>query len=102
MMSACSTNVCGEPGIVLTVGADPVADVLPSDVACNGVSASCQVSDAGACTQYYLLPIATGNCHIDVDLTSGKRFSTDLEVVKVSGCSGFYTNPSSAALVEVP
>lgn len=102
-MVSCSSNVCGEPGMVVTDATQRILDVLASDVACSGVTPSCQSSDdAGVCTEYLVLPVATGNCHIDVDLANGTRFSADVAVVGGRGCPGFYPAASSDAHIEAP
>ncbi len=78
--------------------------MLASDVACNGVVPTCQaVDDAGTCTKYYVVPIATGNCHIDVDLEKGTRFSDDVEINGgTAGCMGFYPVVAADSNIEVP
>jgi hypothetical protein len=98
-MTACSSNVCGAPGMVVIANA-PIVDVMLSDVACKGVTATCQATDdAGTCTRYYVVPTATGNCHIDVDF-SGHRFSADVTIVNGSGCPGFYPAHPSDSTIE--
>jgi hypothetical protein len=104
MLASCSTQVCGEQGFDVVAGADAIADVVVSDVACQGVTPPCVAGgDAGACTTYYVLPIATGNCHVDVDLAKGTTFSTDVKIVHGSdGCAGFYPSVAADAIIEVP
>ncbi len=81
-----------------------VVDVLSSDVACAGATPACDVlADGGACADYRVVPTAKGNCHIDVDLLSGTRFSADVKIVEQTGCCpGLYADPISSATIEVP
>jgi len=104
-MTGCSSNTCGAPGIVITAPTEQIIDVLASDVACAGVMPSCEATDgAGTCTKYLVLPIAAGNCHIDVDLVKGTRFSTDVKVAAGAGsCSAeYYPEIAAQANIEVP
>ena len=102
-MMSCSTNVCGEPGMIVTAATQKIVDVLASDVACNGVTPSCQAADdAGTCAEYLVRPVAAGNCHIDLDLANGTRFSADVAVVAGRGCPGFYPAVASDSHLEAP
>lgn len=101
---ACSgPSICGKPGMLVTAPTEQIIDVLASDVACNGIVPTCQAEGDAACTKYYVLPIATGNCHIDVDLESGTRFSADVEINGgTAGCMGFYPVVAADSNIEVP
>jgi hypothetical protein len=100
---SCSSPPCGVPGIVVTAPTEQIIDVLPSDVACDGVVPTCQAEDDAGCTKYYVLPNAVGNCHIDVDLEKGTRFSTDIDINGgTSSCMGFYPTIAADSNVEVP
>ncbi len=81
-----------------------MVDVLASDVACANVTPSCDfLAEGGACADYRVMPVTKGNCHIDVDLMSGTRFSADVKIVEQTGCCpGLYADPISAATIEVP
>jgi len=100
----CSSNTCGQAGISITAPTEQIIDVLVSDVACNGVTPSCEAEgEAGTCTKYLVLPTAAGNCHIEVDLQKGTQFSTDIEVAAgPSGCPGFYPTIAGDSNIEVP
>ena len=80
-----------------------LTDVELSDVACAGVTATCDEEDAGLCLRYQFMAIAAGNCHVDVDFSSGPaRFSADVTIVPGGCCGGFYASPPSAGDIEVP
>ncbi len=104
MVMSCSDAPCGQQGFDVVATTDPILDVAVSDVACQNVNASCVASDdAGTCTKYWVLPIATGNCHVDVDLVSGTRFSADVKISHGQGsCTGFYPSIAADAIIEVP
>ncbi len=104
IVSCSSNNTCGEPGLVVTAPSEQIIDVLASDVACVNVVPSCQAQDdAGVCTKYYVLPVAIGNCHLDVDLQKGTRFSTDVKIGNgTQACPGFYPDIATDSNIEVP
>jgi hypothetical protein len=104
MLASCSDPPCGQQGFDVVATTDPILDVAASDTACNGVTPSCASSDdAGTCTKYWVLPIATGNCHVDVDLANGTRFSADVKISHGPGsCAGFYPSIAADAIIEVP
>jgi len=104
MLCSCSSPSCGEPGFELIEGSETITGVSVSDVACIDVTPSClDDDDAGACATYYVLPVATGNCHVDVDLASGTTFATDVKIVRgAGGCAGFYPSLASDAVIEAP
>jgi hypothetical protein len=104
LASSCSDPPCGQEGFDVVAGTEAVLDVLVSDVACNGVVPSCIASDdAGACTKWWVLPNDTGNCHVDVDLGNGTRFSADVKIGHGSGsCTGFYPSIAADSIIEVP
>jgi hypothetical protein len=103
-MTCSSPPTCGTPGMLVTAPTEQIIDVLASDTACAGVVPNCQATDdAGACTQYYVLPVAAGNCHLDVDLQKGTRFSDDVKVIAgPTGCAGFYPAIGSDSNIVVP
>jgi hypothetical protein len=104
-MPSCSDPPCGTQGFYLVTTTDPVASVTVSDVACQSVTPQClTMDDAGTCTKYWVLPIATGNCHVDVALVKGTVFGTDVKISHGNGsCSaGFYPSLSADSLIEVP
>ena len=88
----------------MVAGTETIIDVVTSDVACIGVTPSCVATDdAGACTKYWVLPNDTGNCHVDVDLGNGTRFSADVKIGHGSGsCTGFYPTIAADSIIEVP
>lgn len=90
--------------MVVTAPTEQIIDVLASDVACTGVVPMCQSQDdAGTCTKYYVLPNATGNCHIDVNLEKGTRFSADVKIINgPQGCPGFYPAVAADSNIEAP
>jgi hypothetical protein len=104
MLGSCSDPACGEQGVVVTAPTESIVDVLASGSACNGVTPICQSEDdASACTKYWVLPNATGDCHIDVDLAKGTRFSADVTIHHGPGsCDGFYPEVASDSNLEVP
>ena len=104
MLFSCSSPVCGEPGFDLVATTDAIVDVALSDVACAGVTASCtETDDGGACTTYYVLPTATGNCHVDVHLAKGTTFSADVKINRgTTDCPGFYPASAADAMIQVP
>jgi hypothetical protein len=100
---------CASPALVVNVPperASAVIDVVPSGPACDAVMAGCVMAapNGGAgCVQYAIVASAAGNCHIDVDFSSGPpRFSADVRVAAVTCCSGFYAQPTSAGEIDVP
>jgi len=104
MNPGCSSDTCGEQGFVVLAGTETISALSVSDVACQGVTPPCvATSDAGSCAKYYVLPIATGNCHVDVDLGDGTVFSTDVDIVKTTnGCPGFYPSIAADSIIEAP
>jgi hypothetical protein len=104
MAPACSSQPCGEPGFDVVTGTKPIAAVAVSDVACQGVVPSCvSTADAGACDTYYVLPVATGNCHVDVALGDGTAFATDVKIVHPpGGCPGLYPAVAADSVIEAP
>jgi hypothetical protein len=104
MVESCADPPCGVQGFYVVATNDAIASVAASDVACQGVTASCALfDDAGACTKYWVLPIDTGNCHVDVDLVKGTVFSADVKIARgSSGCPGFYPSLAADSTIEVP
>jgi hypothetical protein len=80
-----------------------VVDVAASGPACDGVQATCAEQSGGACVRFALVGRAAGNCHVDVDFASGApRFSADVKLVAGGCCPGFYADPPSAGMIDVP
>lgn len=110
MLLACGSPVacdCADPALHVVVPPAEIGqiiDVLTSDVACAGATPTCvSYADAGACADYRIAPVAKGNCHVDVDLAGGTRFSADVKIVELTGCcAGLHADPGSAATIEVP
>jgi hypothetical protein len=88
--------------MVVTAPTEQIIDVLASDTACAGVIPGCLAQGDAGCTEYQVLPVAEGNCHLDVDLVKGTRFSTDVTVATVNGCMGFYPVIAANSNIEVP
>jgi hypothetical protein len=105
MTAACSEPSCGTAGFYVVATSDAIASIDVSDVACQGVTPPClEMDDAGTCAKYWVLPIANGNCHVDVTLVKGTVFGTDVKVARGNGsCNGGYF-PTIAAdsIIEVP
>ncbi|HSQ67010.1 MAG TPA: hypothetical protein VLM85_27520 [Polyangiaceae bacterium] len=99
-------GMCTNPALSVVVPqaeVGQVLDVVASDVACAGASVTCASTADGGCPQYTIVPIAKGNCHVDVFLASGTTFSADVKIVQTTGCcAGLYADPASAATIEVP
>jgi hypothetical protein len=99
---------CADPALVVNVPperASAVIDVVPSGPACAGVTPTCaaMAPNGVGCVRYAIVATTAGNCHIDVDFSSGpSRFSADLRVAAVACCPGFYAQPTSAGEIEVP
>ena len=97
---------CANPALFVVVPpaeVGQVLDVVATDVACAGSPVSCASNADGGCAQYTILPVAKGNCHVDVFLASGTTFSVDVKIVQTTGCcAGLYADPASAATIEVP
>lgn len=104
MLLSCSDPACGQQGFDVVTSTEQIIDVNVSDVACAAVMPPCIAQDdAGTCTKFYVVPIATGNCHVDVDLAKGTRFSADVKIIRGSGsCNGFYTAVAADSIVDVP
>lgn len=104
MLLSCSPLACSVQGFVVETQTETIGALTVSDVACDGVTPPCQATDdAGACSVFQVLPVATGNCHVDVALANGTTFSTDVKIVHGStGCSGFYPAISADSVIEVP
>jgi hypothetical protein len=105
MLLSCSSPPCGDAGFYLVSTTDPIASVTVSDVACQGVTPPCLASDdAGTCTKYWVLPIATGNCHVEVSLAKGTVFGTDVKINHGNGScnAGLYPAVSADSIIEVP
>ncbi len=104
MLLSCADRVCAEQGFDVVATTDPIADVVVSDVACQGVTPPCVASDdAGVCAKYFVVPNDTGNCHVDVHLAKGTTFSADVKIVRGSeSCAGFYPAIAADSIVEVP
>jgi hypothetical protein len=111
MLPACGSPTqcvsCAEQALHVVVPPAELGQILAvttSDVACAGAAVSCAVAaDGGACEDYRIVPVAKGNCHVDVDLGAGTRFSADVKIVQTTGCcAGLYADPASAAVIEVP
>jgi len=97
---------CANPALFVVVPPAEVGQVqgvVATDVACAGSPVSCASNADGGCAQYTILPVAKGNCHVDVFLASGTTFSVDVKIVQTTGCcAGLYADPASAATIEVP
>jgi hypothetical protein len=98
---------CADPAVhVLVPDAElgQIAGVFASDVACAGAPVTCvAMADGGACAHYRIVPVTKGNCHVDVDLLAGTRFSADVQITQRTGCcAGLYADPPAAATIEVP
>ena len=105
MVLSCSDPPCGTQGFYLVSTTDPITTVTVSDVACQGVTPPClENDDAGTCTKYWVLPIATGNCHVDVTLAKGTVFGTDVKISHGNGScgAGYYPSVSADSIIEVP
>ena len=105
MLASCSAPPCGTAGFYVIETSDPIASIAASDVACQGVTPPCLgTDDAGTCVKYWVLPIANGNCHVEVDLVNGTVFATDVKVARGNGsCStGYYPTVSADSIIEVP
>ena len=106
--AACTTTTagcdCASPLITVNVPADiasSVADVRLSGPGCTGVSPHC-ANQTNGCTAYDFSPNGAGDCAIEVDKPSG-TFATTVNVVSRPGCcAGFYAEPSSSAIIDVP
>jgi hypothetical protein len=105
MTPACADPPCGTAGFYVIATSDPIASIAVSDVACQGVTPPCLgTDDAGTCVKYWVLPIANGNCHVDVDLVKGTVFGTDVKVARGNGsCStGYFPTVAADSIIEVP
>ncbi len=104
MLASCSNDTCGAQGFDVLATSDAIATLAVSDVACQGVTPSCVANDdAGSCAKFYVVPVAQGNCHVDVTLAKGTTFATDVKIVSGSGsCAGFYPSAIGDQMIEVP
>lgn len=104
MLASCESDTCGAPGFDVLATSDAIASLAVSDVACQGVNPSCTaMDDAGTCAKFYVVPVASGNCHVDVTLMKGTTFSTDVKIVSGSGsCQGFFPAAIGDQMIEVP
>lgn len=99
---------CVDPSLRLHVPPERAAAVIavvPSEPACAGSTVSCAEAapEGTACVTYAIRATAQGNCHVDVDFSSGPaRFSADVRLLPGGCCSGFYATPASAADIDVP
>ena len=100
---------CTDSALVVRIPPDRAAsviDVVPSGPACAGARVSCAETPPGGgpgCVRFSIIAVASGNCHLDVDFSSGPgRFSADLRLAQGSCCHAFYADPPSAGEIDVP
>lgn len=75
--------------------ANPSNQVALSGAACQGVTAKCAQDSTGGCLWFTFLPIASGNCHVDVFLRD-HTFTRDITIKNLTGgcCPGLYAQPT--------
>jgi hypothetical protein len=89
--------------IPVDLAAAAIAPVL-SQTCANATTTCTQQATTGGCETFAFTPTVAGpDCHIEIDLSNGHVFTTDLKIVQETGCcAGFYVDPLSAGDVEVP
>ena len=99
------SDFCSPHDLTVTAsGSAGIVGLVAGDSACSGAAVACTTSDdAGACRVFDIQPAREGNCHLDVQLDDGSHFTTDITVVRKTGCCpGLFADPPTAANIIVP
>ena len=95
---------CADPNVTLHVPStlvQPSNTVAVSGAACQGSSVTCTQNTGNGCLAYSIVPVAAGNCHVDITLPT-HTFTTDIAVKRTAGCCpGLYPDPVGGGDVQV-